>query len=110
MNEQENFRPAPPLPRACRDSRTSERVKRESIDPAPEMPGTGANPPFPDPTKRLEVAAFANLMVGYRLDATFHALAHPTRRALLARLGEGDKCVAELTRGLAISGTAAAKH
>jgi DNA-binding transcriptional ArsR family regulator len=57
-----------------------------------------------------QIAAFANLMVGYRLDSTFHALADPTRRALLARLAEGEKSVAELTRGLAMSGTGAAKH
>jgi hypothetical protein len=35
-------------------------------------------------------AALANLMVGYRLDAVFHALADPTRRSMLARLAEGE--------------------
>ncbi|TGX52903.1 ArsR family transcriptional regulator [Sphingomonas gei] len=49
-------------------------------------------------------------MVGYRLDSTFGALADPTRRTLLARLGEGEQSVAELTRGLAMSDTGAAKH
>nr|WP_294810061.1 metalloregulator ArsR/SmtB family transcription factor [uncultured Sphingomonas sp.] len=49
-------------------------------------------------------------MVGYRLDATFRALADPTRRALLARLAGGEKRVTELTRGFAMSETAAAKH
>lgn len=51
-----------------------------------------------------------NLMVGYRIDATFHALADPTRRAMLARLAEGEKPVAELTRDFAMSDTGAAKH
>ncbi|ATY33824.1 ArsR/SmtB family transcription factor [Sphingomonas psychrotolerans] len=49
-------------------------------------------------------------MVGYRLDSTLHALADPTRRAMLARLAEGEKSVAELTRDLAMSDTGAAKH
>ncbi|MCX8474777.1 MAG: metalloregulator ArsR/SmtB family transcription factor [Sphingomonas sp.] len=49
-------------------------------------------------------------MVGKRLDSTFHALADPTRRAMLARLAEGEKSVSELARGFAMSGTGAAKH
>ncbi|MDP5279371.1 metalloregulator ArsR/SmtB family transcription factor [Sphingomonas sp. DG1-23] len=55
-------------------------------------------------------AAFANLMVGYRLDTVFHALADPTRRAMLARLAGGEKPVAELIRGFPMSDAGAAKH
>jgi len=54
--------------------------------------------------------AFANLMVGKRVGSTFHALADPTRRALLALLAEGEKPVAALARGFAMSETAVAKH
>lgn len=77
------------------------------------MPENGGNPPSPDPTRRLDpaaLAAFANLMVGKRLDSTFHALADPTRRAMLAKLAKGEKSVGALAQGFAMSGTAAAKH
>jgi len=45
-----------------------------------------------------------------RLDATFIALADPTRRAILARLVEGDASVAELARPFAMSQPAVSKH
>jgi DNA-binding transcriptional ArsR family regulator len=45
-----------------------------------------------------------------RLDATFAALADPTRRAILARLAGGDASVAELTAPFAISQAAVSKH
>ena len=45
-----------------------------------------------------------------RLDATFAALADPTRRAILARLASGDASVAELTRPFDISQAAISKH
>jgi DNA-binding transcriptional ArsR family regulator len=44
------------------------------------------------------------------LDATFLALADPTRRAILARLAEGDASVAELAEPFAISQPAISKH
>ncbi len=89
------------------------RVKQDFPGPAATSGKTRRNLPFSEPTKRLDpagAAALANLMVGYRLDATFRALADPTRRALLARLAGGEKRVTELTRGFAMSETAAAKH
>ncbi|AQR75869.1 helix-turn-helix transcriptional regulator [Sphingomonas sp. LM7] len=49
-------------------------------------------------------------MVGYRVDATFAALADPTRREMLARLAEGEKPVGALTGGFAMSAAGAAKH
>jgi DNA-binding transcriptional ArsR family regulator len=56
-------------------------------------------------------------MVKYRqptadvaLDRTFGALADPTRRALLARLGEGNLSVSELARPLPMSLPAVMKH
>lgn len=45
-----------------------------------------------------------------RLDATFIALADPTRRAILARLATGEASVAELARPFAISQPAISKH
>ena len=45
-----------------------------------------------------------------RLDATFAALADPTRRAILARLAQGEASVAELARPFSISQPAVSKH
>ncbi|MEJ3748835.1 metalloregulator ArsR/SmtB family transcription factor [Actinomycetes bacterium KLBMP 9797] len=45
-----------------------------------------------------------------RLDATFAALADPTRRAILARLISGDATVSELAAPFAISQPAISKH
>ena len=45
-----------------------------------------------------------------RLDATFAALADPTRRAILARLASGDASVADLARPFAMSQPAISKH
>jgi DNA-binding transcriptional ArsR family regulator len=44
------------------------------------------------------------------LDATFAALADPTRRAILARLAEGEATVMELAEPFAISQPAISKH
>jgi DNA-binding transcriptional ArsR family regulator len=45
-----------------------------------------------------------------RLDATFMALADPTRRAILARLASGDASVRELAKPFAMSQPAISKH
>jgi DNA-binding transcriptional ArsR family regulator len=45
-----------------------------------------------------------------RLDATFAALADPTRRALLARLARGDASVTELAKPFSMSQPAISKH
>lgn len=45
-----------------------------------------------------------------RLDATFAALADPTRRAILARLASGDCSVMELAEPFAMSQPAISKH
>ena len=45
-----------------------------------------------------------------RLDATFAALADPTRRAILARLASGEASVAELAKPFAVSQPAISKH
>jgi DNA-binding transcriptional ArsR family regulator len=48
--------------------------------------------------------------VSNRLDATFLALADPTRRAILARLAFGEASVTELAEPFAISQPAISKH
>ena len=45
-----------------------------------------------------------------RLDATFIALADPTRRAIIARLPSGDASVMELAEPFAMSQPAISKH
>jgi DNA-binding transcriptional ArsR family regulator len=45
-----------------------------------------------------------------QLDATFAALADPTRRAILARLAQGEATVSELATPFAISLPAISKH
>ena len=45
-----------------------------------------------------------------RLDATFIALADPTRRAILARLAEGEASVSELAKPFDMSQPAISKH
>jgi DNA-binding transcriptional ArsR family regulator len=45
-----------------------------------------------------------------RLDATFAALADPTRRAILARLARGEASVNDLAKPFAISQPAISKH
>jgi DNA-binding transcriptional ArsR family regulator len=44
------------------------------------------------------------------LSVTFAALADPTRRAILARLAQGEASVTELSRPFAMSGPAVTKH
>jgi len=45
-----------------------------------------------------------------RLDATFAALADPTRRAILTRLSQGDASVTELAQPFKMSQPAISKH
>src|SRR5947208_13993274 len=50
------------------------------------------------------------MQAAYRLDTTFAALAHPTRRAILARLASGEASVTELAAPFAMSQPAISKH
>jgi DNA-binding transcriptional ArsR family regulator len=45
-----------------------------------------------------------------QLDAVFGALADPTRRAILARLAEGDRTVSELNAPFRVSQPAISRH
>jgi DNA-binding transcriptional ArsR family regulator len=49
-------------------------------------------------------------LIADRLDATFAALADPTRRAILARLASGEASVTELAEPFAMSQPAISKH
>jgi len=49
-------------------------------------------------------------MDGTQLDATFAALADPTRRAILARLARGEASVLELAEPFAMTQPAISKH
>src|SRR5690349_2160205 len=49
-------------------------------------------------------------MLAEQLDATFAALADPTRRAILARLALGEATVMELAEPFAMSQPAISKH
>ena len=49
-------------------------------------------------------------MIATRLDATFSALADPTRRAILARLAQGEATVTELVAPFRLSQPAISKH
>ncbi len=48
--------------------------------------------------------------VSSRLDATFAALANPTRRAILARLATGEVSVSELAEPFAMTQPAISRH
>ncbi len=50
------------------------------------------------------------MIAAARLDATFQALADPTRRAIVARLARGDASVAELAAPFEMSQPAISKH
>jgi DNA-binding transcriptional ArsR family regulator len=50
------------------------------------------------------------MVLSDRLDATFSALADPTRRAILARLAGGEASVTDLARPFAMSQPAISKH
>jgi DNA-binding transcriptional ArsR family regulator len=50
------------------------------------------------------------MMASDQLDTTFAALADPTRRAILARLADGEATVTELAEPFAVSLPAISKH
>jgi|SRR6185437_2514849 len=49
-------------------------------------------------------------MVDNQLDTTFHALADPTRRGMLASLALGEKSIGELAKPFDMSFAGASKH
>jgi DNA-binding transcriptional ArsR family regulator len=57
----------------------------------------------------MEPTGYGQVTAG-QLDATFAALADPTRRAILARLASGEASVTELAEPFAMSQPAISKH
>jgi len=57
----------------------------------------------------MELSGY-RLTSSHELDATFAALADPTRRAILGRLAKGQASVAELTKPFKMSQPAISKH
>ena len=57
----------------------------------------------------MQLEGYGQIAPG-RLDATFAALADPTRRAILARLATGEASVAELAEPFAMTQPAISKH
>ena len=57
----------------------------------------------------MELDGYESVMSD-RLDATFAALADPTRRAILARLASGEASVMELAEPFAMTQPAISKH
>ena len=57
----------------------------------------------------MQLEGYGNIPTDH-LDATFAALADPTRRAILARLASGEASVAELAAPFAMSQPAISKH
>jgi len=57
----------------------------------------------------MQPLGYGNLSAA-RLDATFAALADPTRRAILARLASGEASVRELAEPFTMSQAAISKH
>jgi len=57
----------------------------------------------------MELSGYGQMTPGH-LDATFAALADPTRRAILARLASGEASVTELAEPFEMSQPAISKH
>ena len=58
----------------------------------------------------VNLPTLVNIWPPIRLSLTFAALAHPARRAILARLSLGQTSVQELAKPLKLSAPAVTKH
>ena len=58
----------------------------------------------------MQPIGYGQAFASHQLDATFAALADPTRRAILARLADGEATVMELAEPFAMSQPAISKH
>jgi DNA-binding transcriptional ArsR family regulator len=58
----------------------------------------------------MQPVGYGTALESPRLDATFAALADPTRRAILARLADGEATVLELAEPFAMTQPAISKH
>jgi DNA-binding transcriptional ArsR family regulator len=58
----------------------------------------------------MKPQGYGSPFASHQLDATFAALADPTRRAILARLADGEASVLELAQPFAMTQPAISKH
>jgi DNA-binding transcriptional ArsR family regulator len=58
----------------------------------------------------MQPIGYGQAFASHHLDATFAALADPTRRAILARLADGEATVNELAAPFAMTQPAISKH
>lgn len=58
----------------------------------------------------MQPNGYGTAFASHQLDATFAALADPTRRAILARLADGEASVLELAQPFAMTQPAISKH
>lgn len=58
----------------------------------------------------MQLQGYAPPLASHQLDATFAALADPTRRAILARLADGEASVMELAQPFSMTQPAISKH
>lgn len=58
----------------------------------------------------MQLHGYGSAFSSHQLDATFAALADPTRRAILARLADGEASVLELAQPFAMTQPAISKH
>lgn len=58
----------------------------------------------------MQPLGYGQTFASHQLDATFAALADPTRRAILARLADGEATVMELAEPFSMSQPAISKH
>ena len=58
----------------------------------------------------MQLQGYRSPFASHQLDATFAALADPTRRAILARLADGEASVMELAKPFSITQPAISKH
>lgn len=58
----------------------------------------------------MQLSGYSSASASHQLDVTFAALADPTRRAILARLADGEASVLELARPFAMTQPAISKH
>jgi DNA-binding transcriptional ArsR family regulator/AraC-like DNA-binding protein len=100
-----------------RDQGSSQNARRTiSRDRSPEAEGDlrQLQPPFADAAvlHRSAEPTIVNLMVQYptTVDRAFAALADPTRRAVLERLGSGRATISELAEPFGMSLTGMKKH
>ena len=98
------------VPKAGVSARRSMLMRGVPFAALPDLPHGLTHRASYDSVLVIEQIGYGTLMDAHRLDATFFALADPTRRAILGRLASGEASVAELTEPFGISQPAISRH